>query len=91
MGARGFRIFPQEEHAPLELAPQPPMTEAVLRAIVARHGLSVTHFTRLPDTGICNVHWQPDRSLAERPLGILLEALRFCKDAPCGAWKEWLW
>lgn len=34
---------------------------------------------------------QPDRSWAERPLGILLETLRFCKDAPCGAWKEWLW
>ncbi len=50
--------FPPEEHTPLQLAPSPPVTPTTLRAIAARHGLPVTRFTRLPDTGICNVHWQ---------------------------------
>lgn len=40
------------------LAPSPQVTEPTLRAIAARHGLRVAEFTRLPDTGICNVHWQ---------------------------------
>ncbi|HEX6797148.1 MAG TPA: aminoglycoside phosphotransferase family protein, partial [Ktedonobacterales bacterium] len=35
---------------------------------------------------------RPDRSWGERPLGILLETLRFCKAPPsCGNWKEWPW
>ena len=34
---------------------------------------------------------QPDRSWGERPLGILLEVMRFCTDPPHGNWREWLW
>lgn len=50
--------FSPGDHTSVELAPSSPLTEPVLRAIAARHGLPVTRFARLPDTGICNVHWQ---------------------------------
>lgn len=42
----------------MELAPHTPISEAALWRIAARHRLHATHFTHLPDTGICNTHWQ---------------------------------
>jgi Ser/Thr protein kinase RdoA (MazF antagonist) len=34
---------------------------------------------------------QPALAWGERPLGMLLEVLRFCKEAPTGRWQQWLW
>ena len=33
---------------------------------------------------------QPGRSWAERPLGMLLDVMRFMLDAPAGRWSEWM-